>query len=90
MTTEYNMKDKFETSDWTSKNGPQIWMKDGLYYRLDGPAIIWPNGKEYWFSVEPGNRWCKDVYDWVDEMLAHNHITSIEKEAILIKYTEAR
>ena len=37
-----------------------------LLHRLDGPAVIWPNGsKEYWINNKELNR--KEVESWIKD-----------------------
>lgn len=45
----------FKNEDGTLKNGKHIsengnikWYKDGLYHRLEGPALEYSNGDKYW------------------------------------------
>jgi len=37
-----------ETGNYISYFGNEIWVKDGLWHREDGPAIIYPDGKKEW------------------------------------------
>ena len=34
---------------WIDKDGDEVWVKDGRWHRLDGPAIIYSNGETDWF-----------------------------------------
>jgi len=27
----------------------EVWVQDGVYHRLDGPALIWKDGSQLWF-----------------------------------------
>lgn len=41
----------------TPHGPPQIWRNDkGELHRLGGPAIIWPDGCEYWFKRGDSHR----------------------------------
>lgn len=31
-------------------NGTKYWHKEGNWHRDDGPAVICPDGREYWFK----------------------------------------
>ena len=36
---------------WYNRSGTVRWLDDeGHYHREDGPAIVWPNGTQWWFS----------------------------------------
>jgi len=36
-------------------NGNKVWLNEnGLYYRKDGPAIIWKEGNKYWYQGTSG------------------------------------
>lgn len=46
----------FRNQDGTLKNGKHVnndgsikWYKNGLYHRVDGPALEYSNGDKYWF-----------------------------------------
>src|ERR1700722_19259688 len=34
---------------YTYKNKDKLWIKDGLWHRVDGPAVIYNNGNEHWY-----------------------------------------
>lgn len=34
------------------KDGKKIWLTDGMYHRINGPAIESPNGKKMWFLYD--------------------------------------
>jgi len=32
------------------KNGTEVWVQNGKYHRLGGPAKIWKDGSQFWFQ----------------------------------------
>ena len=44
----------------------KLWYTNGLLHRLDGPAVIWGNGKKEWWIN--GKKLCtKKVETWIKE-----------------------
>jgi hypothetical protein len=41
-----------KTGPWcfTWTDGAQLWIKEGKYHRLDGPAVTYPNGEQRWYK----------------------------------------
>ena len=65
---------------WIDRSGDEVWIKDGNYYRVDGPAIIYANGRMDWFI----NNWFyRSIDDWLE---ANNEITDSQKVLIKLKY----
>ena len=71
----FNMPD----GHWIDRDGWEVWVKNGCYYRTDGPAIIFPDGKM---------EWCLDRESYsLDEWLElNNEITDSQKLLIKLKY----
>lgn len=42
------MQFKNKISTLCIHNNYQAWWKNGAYHRLDGPAVIHPNGYQFW------------------------------------------
>ena len=38
-------------------DGSQAWLKDGVYHREDGPALIMPDGQKEWYINGDLHRW---------------------------------
>ena len=34
------------------KNGDKYWYQNGLRHRVDGPAVVWPNGREWYYIFD--------------------------------------
>ena len=64
---------------WIDGIGDEVWIKDGNYYRTDGPAIISTYGEM---------EWCLDgvAYTFDDWLKYNTYITDKQKLFLKLKY----
>jgi len=41
---------KLKDGHYIDSVGYEVWVQDGEYHRLDGPAIIYENGSRWWYN----------------------------------------
>ena len=60
---------------WYDRYGWVQWLDDeGRSHREDGPAIVWPRGRQWWFrhgdfhfAHGPADRWSRSTLVWYED-----------------------